>query len=200
MAGAVAKADYLKESKVETSVVLVGDSDMLADDFSLRKQESPFGPMISELNANLSFAQNLVEQMAGDSSLIGVRSRATLNRPFTLIKKMEAEAEARGQAKIDELQRSMQEAQQRLAELQQQKQDKDQRYILSPEQKTELENIRKKEAETNKELTQARKDLHKEVVSLENKLTWLNILGMPAGVALAGISIAVIKRKKTSAK
>jgi ABC-type uncharacterized transport system involved in gliding motility auxiliary subunit len=197
---AVAKADYLKESKGETTVVLVGDSDLLADDFSLRKQESPFGPMISELNANLSFAQNLVEQMAGDSSLIGVRSRATLNRPFTLIKKLEAEAEARGQAKIDELQQSMQETQQRLAELQQQKQDKDQRFILSPEQKTELENFRKKQAETGKELTQARKDLRKEVVSLENRLTWLNILGMPAGVALAGISIAVIKRKKTSAK
>ena len=190
----------LKESKVETSVVLFGDADMLADDFSLRKMESPFGTMISPMNANLNLAQNLVEQMAGDSNLIGVRSRATLSRPFTLVKKMEAEAEARGQAKIAELQQSLQETQQRLGELQQQRKDKDQRFILSAEQKAELENFRKKQAEVSKALKQAQKDLRKEVVSLETRLKWLNILAMPLGVTAAGIGIALIKRKKTSAK
>jgi ABC-type uncharacterized transport system involved in gliding motility auxiliary subunit len=197
----VAKAsDSLKESKAETSVVLVGDSDLLADDFSLRKTDSPFGSMVSEMNQNLDLAQNLIEQMAGDSNLIGIRSRATTSRPFTLIKKMEAEAEAKGQAKIDELQQSLQEAQQHLAELQQQKQDKDQRLILSPEQKAEIENFRKKQAEVSRELKQAQKDLRKEVLSTENRLTWINILAMPFGVTVAGIGIAVIKRKKTSAK
>ena len=198
----VAKASdgSLKESKEETSVVLFGDSDLLADQFSLRKVDSPFGTMVSPINANLTLAQNLVEQMAGDSSLIGVRSRATSSRPFTLIKKMEADAEAHGQAKIDELQQSLQTTQQKLGELQQQKQDKDQRLILSPEQKAEIDNFRKQESEVNKELKQAQKDLRKEVVGLENRLTWLNILAMPLGVTAAGIFIAVIKRKKTSAK
>ncbi len=199
---AVAKAadTSLKESKVETSVVLVGDSDLLADDFSLRKIQTPFGNMISPMNANLDFAQNLVEQMAGDSHLIGVRSRASLSRPFTLIKKMEAEAEARGQAKIDELQQSLNDTQQRLSELQSQKKDKDQRFILSPEQKAELENFRKQQAEVSRALKQAQKDLRKEVVSLETRLTWLNILAMPFAVTMAGVGIALIKRKKTSAK
>jgi ABC-type uncharacterized transport system involved in gliding motility auxiliary subunit len=197
----VAKAgDSLKESKVETSVVLFGDADFLADDFSLRKVDGPYGAMVTEMNANLDLAQNLVEQMAGDDNLIGVRSRATTSRPFTLIKKMEARAEASGQAKIDELQQSLQAAEQRLGELQQQKQDKDQRYILSPEQKAEVENFRKKQAEISKELKQTQKDLRKEVVSLETRLKWLNILAMPLGVTVAGIGIAAIKRKKTSAK
>ena len=190
----------LKESKVETSVVLFGDSDMLADDFSLRKVESPFGTMVSPMNANLDLAQNLVEQMAGDNNLIGVRSRATLSRPFTLVKKMEAEAEARGQAKIAELQQSLQDTQQRLNELQQQRKDKDQRFILSAEQKAELENFRKKQAGVSKELKQAQKDLRREVVSLETRLKWLNILAMPFAVTLAGVGIAAVKRKKTSAK
>jgi ABC-type uncharacterized transport system involved in gliding motility auxiliary subunit len=198
----VAKAadSSLKESKAETSVVLFGDSDLLADDFSLRKVDSPFGSMVSAMNQNLDLAQNLVEQMAGDNNLIGIRSRATTSRPFILIKKMEAEAEAKGQAKIDELQQSLQAAQQHLSELQQQKSDKDQRLILSPEQKAEIDNFRKKQAEVSRELKQAQKDLRKEVVSTENHLTWLNILAMPLGVTVAGIGIAVIKRKKTSAK
>lgn len=198
----VAKAaeDSVKDSRTENSVVLFGDSDLLADEFSLRKMDSPFGAMVSEMNANLELAQNLVEEMAGDSSLIGIRSRATVDRPFTLVKKMEAEAEAQGEAKINELQQSLQDTEQRLSELQQQKQDKDQRLILSPEQKAEIENFRKQEAAVSKELKQAQKDLRKQVVSLETRLTWLNILAMPLGVTAAGISIALIKRKKTSAK
>jgi len=138
--------------------------------------------------------------MAGDSNLIGVRSRATMSRPFTRVKKLEAEAEASGQAKIAELQQSLQETQQRLGELQQQKTDANQRYILSPEQQTELENFRKKQADVSSELRQAQKDLRKEVVSLETRLEWLNILAMPCGVTLAGMAIAVVKRRKNSAK
>lgn len=193
-------ADSLKESKAETSVVLIGDSDMLADDFSLRKSQSPFGELVSSMNANLDLAQNLVEQMAGDSNLIGIRSRANTSRPFTRIKQIEAAAEARGQAKIQELQQSLQETQQRLSALQQQKQDANQRYILSPEQQTEVENFRKKQAEVSRELRQAQKDLRKEVVSMESGIEWWNILAMPFAVTLAGVTIAVVKRRKNSAK
>ena len=193
-------ADSLKESKTETSVVLIGDSDMLADDFSLRKSQSPFGDLVSSMNANLDLAQNLVEQMAGDSNLIGIRSRATTSRPFTRIKQIEAAAEARGQAKIQELQQSLQETQQRLSALQQQKQDANQRYILSPEQQAEVENFRKKQAEVSRELRQAQKDLRKEVVSMESGIEWWNILAMPFAVTLAGVTIAVVKRRKNSAK
>ena len=93
---------------------------------------------------------------------------------------MEADAEAVGEAKIEELQQSLNDTQQRLAELQQQKTDKDQRYILSPEQKTEIDNFRKQQAEVSKQLKQAQKDLRKEVISLETRLTWLQHTGRAA--------------------
>jgi ABC-type uncharacterized transport system involved in gliding motility auxiliary subunit len=187
--------DSLKESKADTSVVLFGDSDLLADAFSLRKENSPFGEMASPLNANLDLAQNLVEQMAGDSNLIAVRSRASLSRPFTRVKQMEAAAEASGEAKVAELQKSLEDTQQRLSELQQQQKDTNLK-----EQQAEVDNFRKKEAQVSLELRQAQKDLRKEVVSLETRIEWLNILAMPLAVTLAGIMIAVVKRKKNSAK
>jgi ABC-type uncharacterized transport system involved in gliding motility auxiliary subunit len=185
----------LKESKADTSVVLFGDSDLLADAFSLRKENSPFGEMASPLNANLDLAQNLVEQMAGDSNLIAVRSRASLSRPFTRVKQMEAAAEASGEAKVAELQKSLEDTQQRLSELQQQQKDTNLK-----EQQAEVDNFRKKEAQVSLELRQAQKDLRKEVVSLETRIEWLNILAMPLAVTLAGIMIAVVRRKKNSAK
>jgi gliding motility-associatede transport system auxiliary component len=193
-------AGSLKESQTPTSVVLVGDSDLLAGDFSLQKEDTPFGELVSPLNANLDLAQNLVEEMAGDKNLIGIRSRASMDRPFTRVKQMEAAAEASGEAKIAALQQSLQQTQERLSELQQQKKDANQRYILSPEQQTEIENFRKQEADVSRELRQAQKDLRKQVVSLETHVEWINILAMPLAVTLAGIGIAVFKRRRTSAK
>jgi ABC-type uncharacterized transport system involved in gliding motility auxiliary subunit len=84
--------------------------------------------------------------------------------------------------------------------MQAQKKDKDQRFILSPEQRTELEKLRKEEAETRKHLKQVQKDLRKEVVSLQTRLKWINILAVPLAVTVTGIVIAIVNRRKTSAK
>ena len=191
--------DSLKESKGETSVLLVGDADMIHDNFCVQDMQTPFGNMRRPLNANLNFAQNAVEQLAGDNNLIGVRSRATLNRPFTLVKKMEAQAEARFRGKVQELEASLAETQTRLNELQQNK-DKNQRFILSPEQQSELEKFRKKQAEARVTLKTVRKDLRHEVDQLETRVKWWNIFAMPLAVTTCGILLAVYKRKLTGAK
>ena len=92
------------------------------------------------------------------------------------------------------------EAQRKINELQQQKKDKAQRFILSPEQAAEVAKLQKERVETNKNLKQLRKDFRREVVSLQSRLKWINILAVPAAVTLSGIVIAVVKRRKTSAK
>lgn len=195
-----ATAEALKESKNESAVILVGDSDMLFDNFAVRKIESPFGTMAMAMNANLTFAQNCMEQMAGDENLIKVRSRALRNRPFEVVKKKEAEASARYQAEIAKLEEKLQETQQRLSELQAQKQDANQRFILSPEQEKELLEFQKQETEARKQLKQVRKELNKEIDSLKNTVKWVNILVMPVLVSAFGIVLAVVKSKKTGAK
>ncbi len=191
--------DALKEGKTDATVILVGDADMIHDSFSIQDTPTPFGNMRRSLNGNLNFAQNAVEQLAGDSNLIGVRSRATMNRPFTRVKKMEAQADARFRGKVQELQASLAETQQRLNELQQNK-DKNQRFILSPEQQAELEKFQKKEAEARAVLKKTQKDLRREVDQLETRVKWWNIFAMPLAVTACGILLAVYKRKLTAAK
>ena len=158
-----------------------------------------FRSIATPRNANITFAQSLIEQLAGDSNLISVRSRASLSRPFTLVKKIQAQAEDEYRARIKGLEDSLQETQKRLSELQQNK-EKGQRFILSPEQKAEIENFRKKEAQANKELKLVRKSLRQDVDALENRLKWMNIAGMPFLVTLSGISLALLKRKRTAAR
>jgi len=197
---AEAKADNsLKETKEDNVVILVGDADMLYDNFTLRQIQSPFGNMAMAMNANLNFAQNAVEQLSGDSNLIAVRSRAVLNRPFTVVKRIEAAASDRYRNKIKELQDGLQEAQQRLNELQQNK-EKGQRFIISPEQQAEIEKFRKKEAQVKSELRQVEKDRKREIDSLETRVKGWNIAAMPLVVCLSGIVLAVYKRKLTAAK
>ncbi|HTL56875.1 MAG TPA: Gldg family protein [Candidatus Limnocylindrales bacterium] len=192
--------DSLKETKDDNTVVLVGDADMMYDRVALQPIQTLFGTAYAPANGNLSFVQNTVEQLTGDNNLIAVRSRATLNRPFTRIKAMETVANEKFQSEIKRLEDSKAEAQRKINELQQQKKDKDQRFILSPEQSAELVKLRSEEVETGKRLKQVQKDLRKEVVSLQTRLKWLNILGVPAAVTASGIFLAFVKRKKTSAK
>ena len=191
--------DSLKETKQDNVVILVGDADMLYDHFALRQMQSPFGALSMAMNGNLNFAQNAIEQLAGDNNLIGVRSRATQNRPFTLVKKMQAQAEENYRSKIKELEDSLAETQRRLNELQQKK-EKGQRFILSPEQQAEVENFRKKEAEVKIKLKEERKKLRRDIDSLENRLKWFNIAAMPLVVSASGLTLAFYKRKRTSAK
>lgn len=192
--------DSLKESKENNSVILVGDADMLSDRVALQPVQSIFGTYYQPANGNLNFCQNAVEQMTGDDNLINVRSRATTDRPLTKIRDMESAAQQRFQSEIKQLEDSGQEAQRKINELQQAKKDKDQRFILSPEQQAELTKLRQQEAETRKHLKQVQKDLHKEVVSLQTRVKWINILAVPVAVAASGVVLAGVKSRKTSAK
>ena len=194
-------ASPLRETKGDNMVVLFGDADMIYDSFAFNQMNTPIGVMRTAWNGNLNLAQNVVEQMTGDDDLIYLRSRATLNRPFTRINEMRAKAEQNYQAKIKTLeeQPGRRETRQKLFDLSKNK-EQGQRFILSPEQQAEIDKFRKQEASVNVQLKQEKKKLTRDINSLENTLKWGNIIVMPAFVALSGICLAVFKRKRTSAK
>jgi ABC-type uncharacterized transport system involved in gliding motility auxiliary subunit len=193
-----AKGPQLKESTGNGVVILVGDSDMLNDQVCVQVQEILGYRMVRPVNGNLNLVQSFVEQLSGDSDLISLRSRASLDRPFTRLKEMEAKAGRQYEAKVKELEDSKAETERKISELQSQKSGNEQRFILSPEQQKELENYQKTVADANKELKSVRKKLAKDTDALE---FWTaNIGAMPALVALTGIVLAVVKRKRTAAK
>lgn len=197
----VAKApdDSLKVSKEETVVVLFGDSDLLHEQFYAQVQNF-FGQRIMRpFSQNLTLVQNLVEQLSGDSDLITIRSRATMARPFTRIRELQGQAEERFAAKIKELEESERELAQKINEMLQGQQP-GQQIILSDEAKKEWEQVQKKRAEVRDALRTERRNLRKDIDSLQTRLQWANILTMPAVVALVGIGLALIKRQKTAAR
>jgi ABC-type uncharacterized transport system involved in gliding motility auxiliary subunit len=191
--------DSLKESKGDSVVILVGDTDMLSDQFCVRVQNFLGMKIVQPLNDNLSLGQNMVEQLAGDSDLIAVRSRASQNRPFTVVQRMRAQAEKSYQERIKKLEDDLKDTQQKLNELQTKK-EKGQKYILSPEQQAEVAKFKKREADAKKDLKEFKKQLRKDEDSLETRVKWINIAAMPFLVAIFGVTMAVVKSQRTRAK
>ena len=191
--------DSLKVSKEDNVVVLLGDADLLHEQFYARVQNFFGQKVMIPFSQNLTFVQNLIEQLGGDQDLITIRSRATMARPFTKIRELQAQAEERFAAKIKELEKSEQELAQKINEMLQGKQP-GQQVILSDEAKKEWEQVQTKRKEVRETLRQERRNLRKDIDWLQTRLQWTNILVMPAVVALVGIALALVKRQKTAAR
>jgi ABC-type uncharacterized transport system involved in gliding motility auxiliary subunit len=190
----------LKESQAETTVVLVGDTDLLNDGAAVQISEV-FGQRVAiPINGNLAFGQGLVEQLAGDADLVSLRSRATAQRPFTVVKQMEAEAAQAYLGKIQSLEDSLQDTRKKLESLQRTKAPTGGAAILTAEQQAEIDSFRKRAAETRRELKDVRRELRSETEALEFWTKVINIGAMPLVVALAGLAIAFVRRRRRGAQ
>lgn len=188
----------LKESKAESVVILVADVDFLNDNFALNPELLQFG-IAQPMNGNLALAQGMVEQLSGDVNLVGTRSRGALRRPFTVVQKMQAEAQAEFQGTIQKLNEERTAAQAKLRELQGKK-EPGQRLIASPEQLAEIAAQQKREREINREIRDINKRLRERTEALETKTKWLNIAAVPGLVIAAGLSMFFIRKQRTKAQ
>ncbi len=190
------------EAAAENTVVIAGDVDMLTDGAAVEIQEI-FGQRVAvPRNGNLAFAQGLVEQMAGDSALINLRSRAAFSRPLTAIKQIEARAQETYLGKIKELEDTLNQTTEKLQALQKggKSATASGGAILTPEQQAEMDNFRNKSIETRRELKEVRKNLREETESLQLWTKVINIALIPLLVIVLGVSLAIIRRRKINAR
>ncbi len=176
---------------------------MLNDKICVRVQNVMGRPVFEAVNGNLNFVQSIVEQLSGDDDLISSRSRASMSRPFTRVKEMEAQAGRKWQEKLQVLEATQRETEQRIRSLQTRApagQDARPAMILSPEQEKELANYRKILAEVARDLKQVRKNLRRDTEALEFQAKVANIGAMPLLVAMAGTGLAAVKGRRRSAR
>src|SRR6266581_360204 len=192
------EAAQLKESAGENAVVLVGDSDFINDGAAVQVQEIFGQRIVIPRNGNIAFAQALVDQFAGDPALIKLRGRASAARPFTVIRDMEAKAQQAYLGKIKELEDNLGQTQEKLNALQKGR-GQGAGAILSAEQQSELENFRRKAAETRLALKEVRRELRADSEALQFWTKVLNIALMPLVVTIAGIGLAILRRRRTPA-
>jgi len=195
-----AQEPLLKEAVKENSIVLVADVDMLNDGAAVDVQEVFGRRIVVPSNGNLAFAQGILEQLASGDDLISLRSRAAAFRPLTVVRQMEADAQKQYFGKIQAIETELQKTTEKMQELQKARgAGAKSAQILTPEQQVEIENFRKKVAETRKELKDLRKNLRTDAESLVLWTKVVNIALMPLLVALAGLAVALIRRRRQAA-
>ncbi|MGA8006583.1 MAG: Gldg family protein [Burkholderiales bacterium] len=196
-----ASAPQLKESARENSVILVADTDMLADPAAVDVQDVFGRKVVVPSNGNLAFALGMVEQFAAGDELISLRSRAASFRPLTVVRELEANAQRQYFGKISELEQEIKSTTDKLQELQKaQGGSAASAEILTAEQQAELDRFRKRVAQTKLELREVRKNLRHDAESLVFWTKVANIALMPLLVALFGIGVALVRRRRAAAR
>ena len=196
-----AAAPHLAAAAADNSVIVVADVDMLNDGAAVDVQDVFGRKVIVPSNGNLAFAQSMVEQFASGDTLIGLASRTSAFRPLTVVREMEAQAQQQYFGKLKSLEDDIQKTTERMQELQKARGAAAAKgsQVLSPEQQAELENFRKRAASARKELKEVRKELRQDAESLVFWTKVVNIALMPVLVMLAGIGVAVIRRRRPAA-
>jgi ABC-type uncharacterized transport system involved in gliding motility auxiliary subunit len=191
---------FLKESASENSVILVADVDMLNDGAAVDIQEVFGRRIVVPSNGNLAFAQSMVEQFSSGDALTSLRSRATSFRPLTVVRQMEADAQKQYFGRLKGLEDELQKTTEKLQELQKARgAGAKSAQIMTPEQQVEIENFRKRVAETRRELKEVRKNLRQDSEALVFWTKVANIALVPFLVVLLGLAVFFLKRRRQQA-
>lgn len=177
---------HLPEAMKSGTILVIADVDFASDTFSVQKMNFMGQIVVNLLNDNLNFIINAVEFFTGDDELMSIRSRGRFARPFTKVMELENQAQMRFQEEEIGLQQTLRAVQEKLAELEEHK-DPNQKRLLTAEQQDEIKRFRTEEIETRKRLREVRKILRQDIESLGNWLLGLNMLLVPAIVALVGV-------------
>jgi gliding motility-associatede transport system auxiliary component len=196
----VPNTPQLRESAGDNSLIVVADVDLLADGAAVDVQEVFGRKIVVPSNGNLAFAMGMVEQFAAGDDFISLRSRTGAFRPLTVVRELEAEAQKQYFGKIQALEDEVQKTTAKLQELQKsQGAAGKSAQILTPEQQAEMERFRKTVAEARLALKEVRKNLRQDAESLVFWTKIANIALMPLLVALVGLLVAFLMRRRRPA-
>ncbi|HEY5761540.1 MAG TPA: Gldg family protein [Steroidobacter sp.] len=190
---------HLTESKEDANIILVADTDILADPLWVRTQ-NVFGQRFAVAWANNGdFLSNSLDNLAGSADLISVRGRQSFFRPFTKVDELRRQAGDQLRAKEKELDHELKETEQKLTALEAGRGGAQSSLSLSPEQEAELERFQQERVRIRKELRETRRSLDVEIEALGTRLKFINIALVPALLALGAIFLEIVRRRRLRA-
>jgi len=188
----------LKESAKPLNLLVFADTDMLQDYLWVRQQNF-FGQRVAQALANNGdLVLNAIDNLAGSTDLISVRGRATFTRPFERVEAIRRNAEERFRATEQRLEQELRSTEEKLASLETKRSDNSS-LILSPEQAQEIERFQQEKVNIRKQLRDVRLGLDQDIKRLGNTLKILNIVVVPALLALIVLFAVVLRRRRRTA-
>ncbi len=173
------------------NLVIVADSDLMDDRFwmrggAVRGSAQPFAD-------NGGLVLNAVENLTGSGDLIAMRTRANTDRPFGVVRAMQADAEGKFRETAQSLQARLTAAEKEIQQLNQGGMGGS-AIALTPDQQAAIARLRREMGETRTQLREVQRNLRADIDRLGMVLAFINILLMPLLVAAFAVVLGVIRR------
>ncbi len=181
------------------NVIVMADSDIFDDKFWVHVENLYGKKMAAPFADNAAFVLNAVENLTGSDDLISLRTRAANNRPFVVVQKMQAEAQAEFQQQADALKQQLTDTEARLHALEQGGSTNGQpasSLTLTPDQQAEIERFKRQLIQTRTDLRDVQSNLRGNIDLLGSVLAFVNIWLVPILVSLFALVLAVLRRRR----
>ncbi|MGE0384414.1 MAG: GldG family protein [Gammaproteobacteria bacterium] len=193
---------FVARAVTPIQVVVVADTDVLADQFWVQIRNVLGTRAPTPLADNADFVINAIDNLLGNDDLVSLRSRGESLRPFERVEALGRQAEMQFRSKEQELQEALQQTERRILDLEAAGGDKAGAAILSTEQKKAIESFREEQLRIRRELRGVQHDLNRDIEALGTRLKLVNIAGVPLLIAGAALAVAIagrIRRRVPSA-
>ena len=174
----------------------MADTDIFDDRFWVRQTNIYGKAMLAPFADNGAFAINTIENLMGSDDLISLRTRATDNRPFTVVRQLQADAEAQYRQQAATLQARLTGTQQRLHDLQQGEGGKKGELATTAKQQAEIDRFKRVLGATRIALRDVQHNLRKDIDALGEFLAFVNIALVPLLVAAFALVLATLRRRR----
>ena len=185
--------DHVAESSEPINVIVVGDTDMLIDASWVQSQQFLGRVLNLPVADNGAFVANALELLGGGSSLVGLRTRGTGQRPFEVVDELQREAELQFRETESGLQRRLEETEKKISEMR--SAGGASVEMLSAEEAETIAAFQRDMLSIRKELREVRHELRKDIEGLGTILKVINIGGIPVLVGFIAIFVSLIRRR-----
>ena len=184
-----------ESSNAGINVILFADTDILTDRLWVQKQNFLGQIVANSFADNGTLVANLAEQLLGSSDLIGIRTRASSNQPFTRVEALKLSAEARFRDTEERLQAELEETERTLSAMQSARQDGE-LTVLTTEQQDEVQRFTDRKLQIRGELRQVQHDLTRDIEALGMRLKFINIVLIPILIVITALILGQVRRRR----
>ena len=170
-------SNHISQSQDNLNVIIFSDADFIRSPYWARVQKFLNSTVIEESSDNGTLVSNIMDVMTGFDDFIDLRNKETPFRPFTVVQKLQAEAEKQYLGQEQELQQKLDLTLQEIKNLSGGRVNEN--VQLSESQMEELAAFQFEVERTRKELREVRRNLNKDIDALSNKINVLNTFLIP---------------------
>jgi ABC-type uncharacterized transport system involved in gliding motility auxiliary subunit len=186
----------IKTATSPINVIVVADTDILDDRFWVQVQDF-FGQRVAVPSAgNGDFVTNAVDVLSGGNDLIGLRTRGTSARPFTVVQNIQRVADERYQAREKDLEQQLKDTEAKIKDLRGKSGGAGGTATLAAEQVQTIDNFRAQMLDIRRELRGVQLNLRRDIDRLKSTLEFFDIAFIPLLVGLAAIILGVMRLQR----